>query len=129
VLTLAIGTTSALHARAPGDESALVLDDPKATLIDKTTGTYRIDATGKLTLGKNDTWSGFTIEFKDPTGKTPAPTLVKFKQPAPGATEDFHYKLITTTNGLWTIKVRFDFNTGNPPAPGLKVESKSVSLR
>lgn len=83
--------------------SGVKLDAPTSALIDKTSGTYKIVATGTVSLAKTATWSGFKMEFTDKNGKTPVPTLTQFTIPAPGETKTFSYFLTTTTLGGWTI--------------------------
>ena len=98
-------------AGEPPVTSGVKLDVPTSTLIEKTTGTYKIVATGKVSLAKGETWGGFKMEFKDKNGNTPTPTLTQFTIPAPGESKTFSYYLTTTTVGGWTIQATMDTTT------------------
>ena len=139
VVGFLLGVAALAQAQAPGggggagapppaDKSECKLDAPTTKLIDATTGTTRITATGKLTLGKDDTFSGFKIEFKEPVTKnTPAPTLEEYTTPAPGETKNFKYSYVTTTKGNWSITATLEFNT--KAGPNSSTDIKFVDVK
>ena len=110
--------------------TAVTLDNPVVTVIDKATGAAKIEATGKLSLAKGDTYESFKVEYFDPNNKSVTPSIVQFKAPAAGTTENFKFTHTISPppalSGKWQIQATYYYKTG--AIPGIKTDSKSATV-
>jgi hypothetical protein len=100
-------------AHAQANQSNVTVDT--LTVVAQGGNTWKVTASGTITLGAKDTWVGAKLSFTDPNGTEQTPIVTQFSVPTPGNTTNYSCYVVAGTQGNWSFTISEFYTTGQTP--------------